>query len=404
MNSNSSFENKLVPRAVFAAGTLALAISLSGCGPDSNANTAVAPPPPSVSVAQVVQKEIIDWDEYTGRLEAAKTVELRPRVSGYVESVHFREGAIVKQGQLLFQIDPRPFRAEFDRAQAEEERARSQQSRAKSDLARAQRLLSNRAISQEEFDQRASALQEADATVNAAAAALTAARLNLEFTGVTAPITGRIGRAQVVEGNLVAGGATNSTLLTTLVSLDPVYAYFDADERSFVDYARSTRAAKEKMSAYFGLPSEQGYPHEGRLDFIDNHVNPQTGTLRLRAVFRDPDGEFTPGLFVRLKLPGSGKYNALLINERAIGTDQGNKFVLAVNEQNQVQFRPVKLGPVTDGLRVVREGLNPGERIVVNGLQRVRPGMPVTPETVSMLTLAAEGNTTAPLPSAEAEK
>lgn len=403
MNSTHSFANTLVPRVVFATGTLALAISLSGCGPDSNANTAVAPPPPTVSVAQVVQKEIINWDEYTGRLEASKTVELRPRVSGYVESVHFREGAIVKQGQLLFQIDPRPFRAEFDRAQAEEERARSQLARAKSDLARAQRLLTNRAISQEEFDQRASALQEADATVNAITAAVTAARLNLEFTGVTAPITGRIGRAEVVEGNLVAGGAANSTLLTTLVSLDPVYAYFDADERAFVDYARSTRASKEKMPAYFGLPSEEGHPHEGRLDFIDNHVNPQTGTLRLRAVFRNPDGDFTPGLFVRLKLPGSGKYNALLVNERAIGTDQGTKFVLAVNEQNQVQFRPVKLGQAADGLRVVREGLSPGERIVVNGLQRVRPGMPVTPEAVSMLTLAAAGGA-APLPSAEAEK
>ena len=396
--------NKLILRtAALAFGAPALAVILSGCGPDSNANTGVAPPPPTVSVAEVVQREVVDWDEYTGRLEAAKTVELRPRVNGYIESVHFREGAIVRQGQLLFQLDPRPYRAELNRAQAEEERARSQQARANSDLARAQRLLNSRAISQEEFDQRASALLEADALVNAAVAAATTARLNLEFTGVTAPITGRIGRAQMVEGNLVAGGAANSTLLTTLVSLDPVYAYFDADERAFVDYARSTRAAKEKMPAYFGLPSETGYPHEGRLDFIDNHVNPQTGTLRLRAVFRNPDGDFTPGMFVRLKLPGSGKYHALLVNERAIGTDQGTKFVLVVNAQNQVQFRPVKLGQAADGLRVVREGLSPGERIVVNGLQRVRPGMPVTPEAVSMLTLTAENNQ-AKAPSAEADK
>ncbi len=380
----------------FKNGTVALAtgvalvISVAGCGKSPSANPAMTPPPPEVSVAEVLQRDTVDWNEYTGRLEAAKTVELRPRVSGYVESVNFREGAIVKQGQLLFHIDARPFQAELDRVKAEEERSRSQLSRAKNDLARAQQLLSIHAISQEEYDSRSSAVQEAEAMVSAAIAAVTSAKLNLEFTEITAPITGRIGRAQVVEGNLVAGGAANATLLSTLVSLDPVYAYFDADERAFVEYARASRASGEKVTAFLGMAGEDGYPHEGKLDFIDNHVNPQTGTLRLRAVFRNASGDFTPGQFARLKLPGSSSYRALLVNERAIGTDQGTKFLLTVDDKNQVQFRPVKLGPTTDGLRVVREGLIAGERVIVNGLQRARPGMTVTPQVVSMLTLAAE--------------
>lgn len=346
-----------------------------------------------MSVAEVVQRDVVDWEEYTGRLEAVKRVEIRPRVSGYVLGVHFTEGAEVRKGQLLFQIDPRPFQAEVDQARRFLERARSQLVKAKGDLERGDRLLTARAISREEYDQRTAASREAEAAVRAATAALEAAALNLEFTRVSAPIAGRVSRAQVVEGNLVAGGSGNATLLTTIVSLDPIYAYFDIDERAFLRYAAQARtaAANGGLPVALGLGSEAGHPHEGRLDFVDNGVDPQTGTIRARGVFPNADRRFTPGLFVRVKLPLSDRYPALLVNERAIGTDQGNKFVLVLDDRNTVQYRAVKLGPALDGLRVVREGLAAGDRVVVNGLQRVRPGMPVAPETVSMQNLKPDG-------------
>lgn len=380
------------PRAALLVLALAAAALTTACEPTATAVAKPAPTPPTVSVSEVVEREVSDWEEYTGRLEAVKRVEVRPRVSGYVLGVHFTEGAEVRKGQLLFQIDPRPFQAEVDRARAELERARSQQVKAKGDLARGERLLAARAISREEYDQRTAASRESNAAVAAATAALEAAALNLEFTRVTAPIAGRASRAQIVEGNLVASGTGSATLLTTIVSLDPVYAYFDIDERAFLRYAAQARngAANGGLPVALGLASESGHPHEGHLDFVDNGVDPDTGTIRVRGVFRNADRRFTPGLFVRVKLPLSERYPALLVNERAIGTDQGNKFVLVLDDKSTVQYRAVKLGPAIDGLRVVREGLKAGDRVVVNGLQRVRPGMPVAPEAVSMLNLRPE--------------
>lgn len=382
-------------RATLLVAAFAVATLIAACQPAGTAVAKPAPTPPTVSVSEVVQREVSDWEEYTGRLEAVKRVELRPRVSGYVLGVHFTEGAEVRKGQLLFQIDPRPFQAEVDQARAERERARSRQVRAKGDLERGERLLAARAISREEYDQRTAASRESDAAVRAATAALEAAALNLEFTRVTAPIAGRVSRAQVVEGNLVQGGSGNATLLTTIVALDPVYAYFDIDERAFLRYAARARngAANGGLPVALGLGNESGHPHEGHLDFVDNRVDPDTGTIRVRGVFRNADRRFTPGLFVRVKLPLSERYPALLVNERAIGTDQGNKFVLVLDEKNTAQYRAVKLGPAIDGLRVVREGLQAGDRVVVNGLQRVRPGMPVAPEAVSMLNFEPEGDT-----------
>ncbi|BAU50319.1 RND transporter MFP subunit [Sulfurifustis variabilis] len=381
-------------RTALLAAAIASAMLAVACQPSGTAVAKTAPPAPTVSVAEVVQREVVDWEDYTGRLEAVKRVEVRPRVSGYVLGVHFTEGAEVRKGQLLFQIDPRPFQAEVDQARAELERARSQQVKAKGDLARGERLLAARAISREEYDQRTAASREADAAVRAADAALEAAALNLEFTRITAPIAGRVSRAQVVEGNLVAGGSASAAPLTTIVSLDPIYAYFDIDERAFLRHAAQARngAANGGLPVALGLGNEAGHPHEGRLDFVDNRVDPETGTIRARGVFRNADRRFTPGMFVRVKLPLSERYPALLVNERAIGTDQSNKFVLVLDESNAAQYRAVKLGPAIDGMRVVREGLQAGERVVVNGLQRVRPGMPVAPEAVSMLNLKPEGD------------
>ena len=372
------------------ASLTAMLLILEGCGQGQSAVPS-APPPPPVSVAAVIEKQVNDWDEFTGRLEAIDKVEVRPRVSGYIERIAFREGSEVNKGDLLFEIDPRPFRAELDRVEAELARARSQAELAQSQLRRSEQLLQQNFISQQAYDDRVSASREAAANVKAAEAAVTNARLNLDYTKVRAPVAGRVSRAEVTVGNLVNGlGGPNATLLTTLVSLDPIYAYFEGDEQVYLKYGELARASARPSSRtnrnpiYLGLANEQGHPHQGYVDFVDNQLNTQTGTIRARAVFDNKDRIFTPGLFARLKLIGSGTYDAILINDRAIGTDQSKKFVLVVGTDSKAMYREVKLGPMVDNLRVIKQGLKPGEVIVVNGIQRVRPGEPVTPQQVPM--------------------
>lgn len=362
------------------------AVTLTGCGRNAAAQLSAAPPP-QVSVAQVVSRQVTQFDEFTGRFEAVERVEIRPRVSGYISSVNFAEGREVKKGDVLFVIDPRPYDADYKHAKAQLDQARSQSILAKSERDRATKLLQSHAISQEEYDTRAAGTVQADANVEAAQAALDTAALNLTFTRVTAPISGRISRALVTTGNLVA---TGQTLLTTLVSLDPIYVRFDGDEQAYLRYTKLAREGSRASSrdagnlVMVGLADEPGYPHEGVMVFVDNELDPTTGTIRGRARLDNHDRAFTPGLFARVKLMGSGQYNALLINDSAIGTDQNLKYVLVVGAGNKVEYRPVKLGPIIDGLRVVTDGLAAGETIIVSGLQRVRPGSAITPDRVAM--------------------
>jgi len=377
--------HSLIRRGRRLAAPLALLALAAGC---TQTSAQPAPPaPPQVTVASVVERDVTEWDEFTGRLQAVDSVEVRPRVSGLVAAVRFQEGAIVQRGDLLFEIDPRPFQAEVDRLRAELARARATSQRAASELQTAERLRAENAIAKEEHDRRAAFAQESLAQVEAFEAALRAAELNLEFTRVTSPITGRVGRAIVTEGNLVSSGPGEATLLTTVVSLDPVYAYFDADERIFLKYTAGPEGPALHSGANgsgartirMALANEDGFPRVGRLDFLDNQLDPSTGTIRGRAVFRNTDGQLTPGLFVRLRLAGPASYRGLLIPDRAVGTDLDKKFVYVVGPDNEIQYRTVTLGPIVDGLRVVRSGLEAGESVVVNGLQRVRPGVQVTP-------------------------
>src|SRR5688572_22757624 len=377
-------------RIVFAS--FAVAVLAAGCS--QTAAQQGPPPPPQVTVAPVIERDVTEWDEFTGRLQAVDSVEVRPRVSGLVSAVRFDEGAIVHRGDPLFQIDPRPFQAEVDRLRAELARARATNQRAASELQTAEKLRAENAIAKEEHDRRAAFAQESTAQSAAVEAALRAAELNLEFTLVTSPIDGRVGRAIVTEGNLVSSGPGEATLLTTVVSLDPVYAYFDADEQIFLKYTAGPKGPAlpggtkgpalrgrhgSELPIRMALANDQGFPRSGHLDFLDNQLDGATGTIRGRAVFRNTDGQLTPGLFVRLRLAGTGSYRGLLIQDRAVGTDLNKKFVYVVGPKNEIQYRSVTLGPIVDGLRVVRSGLEPGESIVVNGLQRVRPGVQVTP-------------------------
>lgn len=342
------------------------------------------PPAPQVTVAAVVGRDVTDWDEFTGRFEAVNTVDVRPRISGYVQRVTFAEGATVQQNDVLFVIDPRPYEAEVARAEADLERARSRAQLAGSELERAQRLVATQAISREEFDTRTSGRAESGADVRSAEAALKTARLNLEWTTVRAPISGRVGRAEVTPGNLVQAGVPSSTRLTTIVSLDPIHVTFDADEQAYLRFVQSVPSAHgagaarlSKRPVLIGLANEAGFPHEGTVDFVDNRLDPTAGTIRVRAVVSNRDRRFTPGLFARVKLTTGDQYGATLIDDRAVGTDQDRKFVLVLKADSSVEYRAVTLGPTVDGLRVVKKGLTPGEDIVINGLQRVRPGMKV---------------------------
>ncbi len=368
--------NRLLTLSALLIGSL-----FTGCGKQAQPPT----PLPVVSVTQPVVREVVEWDEYIGRLESPETVEVRARVSGYLDKVHFKEGKEVKKGDLLFTIDPRPYQAEFDHANAEYERAVSQTDLAKNDFERAKRLIATKAISEEDYDTKSKTYTAVQAAVRSAKATLDSAKLNLEFTQIHAPIDGRISRAVVTEGNLISSGVAGSgaTLLTTIVSLNPLYLYGDADERSVLKYLHLRRegtrvsARDELIPAEMGLADEAGFPHKGYMDFVDNRIDPGTGTMRARGVFSNEDHSLSPGFFGRIRIPGSGKYPALLIPDRALGSDQAQKFVYVVNAEKKVEFRPVKIGPMIDGLRVVKEGLKPGEQIVIEGLLRVRPGIVV---------------------------
>jgi RND family efflux transporter MFP subunit len=366
------------------AAVSAAAALLTGCARDEAAESA-PPAAPQVSVATALARTVTESDEFTGRFEAVDRVEVRPRVSGYISSVNFTDGSEVKKGAVLFVIDPRPYAAERDKARAQLAQARSQLVLAKSERDRASNLLGQHAISQEEFDTRTAGREQAQANVEAAQAALDAAALNLEFTRVTAPISGRISRALVTSGNFVADG---QTLLTTLVSLDPIYVSFDGDEQVFLKYTKlaHSRGGRDQTGdpVQVGLADEGGYPHHGVMVFVDNALDPATGTIRSRALLDNHEHVFTPGLFARVKLEGTGQHSAVLINDSAVGTDQTVRYVLVVGADNRVLYRPVQLGPLIDGLRVVQSGLAAGETIVVNGLQRVRPGSQVAPQRVAM--------------------
>lgn len=346
------------------------------------------PPPPQVPVAEVVTRVIAPSSEFTGVVTAAKTVELRPRIGGTIESVSVPEGGLVERGQLLFQIDPRPFEVALQNAQAQLQRAEVLFSQAETDLDRSQRLIPSGAISTKTYDDAISRKRERQAQVLEAKAAVAAAELDLSYSRVTAPIAGRVDRVLVTEGNLVTGASgASATLLTTIVSVDPVHVYFDIDEPTYLSFPGWTRpeGADQDGSSFpvaVGLTTEKGYPHAGTLDFIGNRIDRSTGTIRARAVLANPDGRLTSGLFARVKLATSAPKETVLIDDQAVGTDQGRRYVLVLGAADKVEYRPVELGPMREGLRVVASGLNPGETIVIKGL--VRPGMQVTPNRIAM--------------------
>ncbi|GAA0700726.1 efflux RND transporter periplasmic adaptor subunit [Dyella marensis] len=342
---------------------------------------AAAGGPPEVTVAQVLVRAVNDSNEFTGRLQAVDTIQLRPRVSGYVDSVHFTEGALVKKGQLLFRIDPRPYQAEVDRLQANLSQARSELTLADANAARGQRLLEQHAISREEGDRLSTAAQSAKAQLASTGAALDAAKLNLGFTEVRAPVDGRVSNALITPGNLV----TSNDVLTSVVSVNPVYAYFDVDEHSYLKLEQLRRERGVAPKVAMALSNEQGFPHAGRIDFVDNQLRAGSGTIRLRAVFDNADGSYTPGLYVRVQLRSDSQRPRALIDDRAVASDLGNKYVLVLKDR-KVEYRRVVTGPLLDGLRVVEEGLNKDDVVVVNGLQHVRPGAEVNATKVAMET------------------
>ncbi|MDT3671301.1 MAG: efflux RND transporter periplasmic adaptor subunit [Aromatoleum sp.] len=365
------------------------ALSLAACRGD-DAGAASAPPLPQVSVAQVVVKAVSQWDEYSGRIEATESVDLRPRVSGYIERVVYREGQEVKKGDVLFVIDARTYRAELARAEAQLARARSQAANSRSEAERAKMLVGQQAISTEVWEQRRAADESAQAEVLAAQAAVETARLNVEWTQVRAPISGRAGRAQFTAGNLVAAGDAAS-VLTTLMSLDKVYAYFDVDENAFLRYGQLARKGLRvserdgKVPVQVGLANEDDFPHAGQVEFVDNRLDSGSGTIRMRAVLDNQGRMLTPGLYARVRLLGSSELNAVLIDDKAVLTDQDRKYVYVVDKDGKTQRRDVQLGGSADGLRIVDKGLAEGDRVIVNGWQKVfMPGMPVDATSVPM--------------------
>lgn len=364
----------------------------------------LASPAIPVSVATVVEQDVALWDEFSGRLEAVQRVDIRPRVAGAVQAVHFREGALVKQGDLLVTVDPAPYVAEVDRAEAQVVAAQARLSYTRSEMERATRLLQESAIAQREHDERVNAQREADANLRAAQAALQTARLNLSYTQVRAPVAGRVGRIEVTVGNLVSAGAS-APVLTTLVSVSPIYASFDTDEQVVVraidglDGGKGTqggRARIESIPVQMGTGTAGSTPFSGHLQLIDNQVDARSGTVRVRAVFDNADGSLMPGQFARIRMGQAQSTSAVLINERAVGTDQNKKFVMVVGEGDKAEYREVQLGAPVDGLRVVTSGLKAGERIVVNGLQRVRPGAVIAPQEVPMAAKAELAGDSAP--------
>jgi RND family efflux transporter MFP subunit len=360
----------IMRHGVFLSLTVgALAILAAGCSRHASQQ---GPPPTAVTVAPVEQKEIVEWNEFTGRTEPVDSVEIRPRTSGYIQEVRFQSGQLVKKGDVLFVIDPRWNQATFDQRQAEYEQARSE-------AERTDKLLANNAISAEEAGARKS-------KAAVAKAALDSAKLDLEYTEVKAPIDGRVSRALLTGGNYVSGNAGSASLLTTVVSVNPVYVHADIDEDTLLKFNELVYSKKlgtpagGKIPVELQLADETEFPHQGYIESFDNRLDPNTGSILLRAVFPNDDGRIVPGLFARIRIPLSERHAALLVDERAIGTDQANKFVLTLTASNTVQYQAIELGPLFEGKRVVRSGLAAGEKIIVNGLARVRPGMPVTPQ------------------------
>ena len=371
-------------------------LGLAGCGADLPA----PPPPPEVTVAEVRAEELAEWDEYQGEFEAVDAVEIRPRVSGYLDRVAFTEGKEVRKGDVLFEIDPQPYQATLDQRQADLTRARARLSLTERDAERGERLVATQAISQEEMDTRLTLVSEARAAVAAAEAAVRAAELDLGYTKVRSPVNGRASRAEVTEGNLVTGGPSGSTLLTTVVSLDPIYVYFEGDESAYLRYAHLDRSGERPSSrtaanpVQIGLADEDGFPHTGRMDFVDNRLDQATGTIRARAVVSNRERRFTPGMFARVRLLGSGVRRVTVIPEVAVSTDQDRKFVFVLNPDSSiVAYRSVTLGRQVEGQRrIIQEGLKAGEQVVVNGFARIRPGVRVKATTAAPDSAAAPGD------------
>lgn len=376
-------------KAVRLSVFLSMVVGLSACQDDVAQDAAmVLPPPASVSTAEVLFQTIERWEVFTGRLESAELVELRPRVSGYIEQVVFKEGSFVKQGELLFKIDDEPFKAEVRRLEAELKSAQAQIALAERDVDRASSLKQTNAISQEQLDNRNTQLIKSSADADSVAAALHNASLNLSYTDVLAPISGRISSARITQGNYVTEG---ESILTTLVFTSEMHAYFDVDENTFVRLNNMSQAPNSQLGAHaeMQLVGEQDFPHRGVIDFIDNRIDPLTGTIRLRAAFKNSSGKLTPGMFARIRMQVGVPTEAILVSEQAISTDLSNKYVLLVNDNNQVEYRALSLGERQGNLRIVRSGLSQGDEIVVKGLHRAMPGMPVMPEKVDMLTLSS---------------
>lgn len=365
-----------------------LALGVSSCTKAPAPATSLAPA--KVTVAKPIPQRLTEWDEFPGRLGAVASVEVRARVSGYLESTHFAEGRIVKAGDLLYVIDPRRYAAEHARAKAELERAQATLELAKSESERAARLIKTNAISAEEADVKTKAYAGAVASLAAAQAQLDQAQLELDFTRVTAPISGRVGRKMITEGNLIVGGTKDAHVLTTIVQLDPIYVYFDVDERSALKYRELARTGKRESALFstipaeMGLANQEGFPQKGKVDFVDNEISSTTGSIKARAVFPNPDRLMSPGFFARLRIPGTGEYDAMLVRDAAIGSDQGRPFVYVVGRDGKVSQRTVVIGQLEGGLRVVREGLAAEDRVVINGLMAVRAGAAAEAEETEM--------------------
>jgi membrane fusion protein, multidrug efflux system len=377
-----------------AALPLALAVAALALGGCDRKPAATVPPPPAVTVAHPLQKNITEWDEYTGRFQAVETVEVRARVSGFIDKVQVNEGQLVKQGDLLFVIDQRPFQLAVEQAAADVARAQAKLEIATADVARAAPLVESQTVTGREFDTRKSTQRDAAGQVASAQAALKTAQLNLEWTEVRAPIAGRISDRRVDAGNLITGGPSGATLLTVIVSIDPIHFVFDGSEADFIRYLRLARAGARPSSrdaqnpVSVRLADETEFAHQGRMDFVDNAVNPKTGTIRGRAVFDNKDGFLTPGFFGRMRLFG-GTHDAVLVPDSAIASDQSRKIVFTVADDGTVGVKLVELGPIVDGLRVIRSGLAASDRIVIDGLARARPGQKVRPEDGEIKAAAA---------------
>ena len=378
-------------RQPLVAGLL-IAVSLSACKPTvKGPGGAQQATVPDVTVAKPIARRLTDWDEFTGRLIAREKVEIRARVSGYLTEVHFKEGTEVKEGDLLFTIDPRPYQAIVQRAEAVLAQAKTNAELANIEAKNATTLRQGQVISTEESERRLKSAAGEQAAVRAAEAMVTTAKLDLEFTQIKAPISGRVSDARVTQGNLITGGTSDPTLLTNILALDPIYVDFEVDERSALKYREMHKTGERESALFQRIPAEmalvnqEGWPHKGEIDFVDNQINPETGTIRARGIFPNKDRLMSPGFFAKVRIPGSGEYDGLLIRDAAVGDDQGSSYVWVIDAEDKAVYRPVKLGPLVDALRVVREGLKADERVVILGLMSVRNGSQVKPTVTDMV-------------------